>query len=60
VAEGDAALEDVSVIPRILARRVGRRDAEQMAEVSDEELVVGEFGAVGVLPAGEEGFGAVC
>ena len=54
VAEGDAALEDVGVVARVLARRVGRGYAEQVAEVGDEELVVSKFGAVGVLPAGEE------
>ena len=42
VAEGDAALKDVGVVARVLACRVGRPDAEQAAEVGDEELVVGE------------------
>ena len=60
VAEGDAALEDVGVVARVFACRVGRLDAEQAAEVGDEELVVGELGAVGVLPAGEEVPGESC
>ena len=53
--ESDAPLEDVGVVARVLARRIGRRQVEQPREFADEELVVGELGAAGVLPAGDEG-----
>jgi hypothetical protein len=58
MTEGDAALEDVGVVARVFARRVGRGNTQQRAEVGDEQLVVGELGAVGMLPAGEEGLRA--
>ena len=57
VPERDAALEDVGVVACVFPRRVGRGDVEQVAEVGDEELVVRQLRPVGVLPAGEEGFG---
>lgn len=53
--EGDAALEDVGVVGGVGARRVGLGQTEQFAQFADEELVVGALGAVGRLPAGDEG-----
>ena len=45
MAKAHAPLEDVGVLARVLARRVGLRQIEQPREFGDEELVVGEFGA---------------
>jgi hypothetical protein len=41
------------------ARRIGHRQVQQFAQLAGEALRVGEFGAVGVLPADDEGFGVV-
>jgi hypothetical protein len=61
VAEAHAALEDVGVVARVVARRVGPRQAEQLGELADEELVVGALRAAGGLPAGNEALDAfVC
>jgi hypothetical protein len=54
VAEDDAALEDVGVVAGVVARRVGLGQIEQLAEVGNEDLVIGALGAVGALPAGDE------
>ena len=41
VMKGDAALEDVGVVGVVGRGRVGPRNAEQIAELGEEELVVG-------------------
>jgi hypothetical protein len=40
VGEGHPALEDVGVVARVLARRIGGGHVEECAELPDEELVV--------------------
>ncbi|MBK1631588.1 hypothetical protein CKO31_12705 [Thiohalocapsa halophila] len=55
LVEGDAALEDIGVLRLVRLRRVRRRQAEQSRELGDEELVVGQLGAIRLLPAGDEG-----
>ena len=55
VRELHAALEHVGVVAGVVARRVGLGHAEQVAELADEELVVGALGAGGGVPAGDEG-----
>ena len=55
MAKSDPPLEDVGVVARVVARRIGRRYTQQLAEVGDEELVIGQFGSVGILPAADEG-----
>jgi len=54
VMEDDAALEDVGVVARFLVRWLGSVDFQKIAEVGDEELVVGALGAAGMAPAGQE------
>ena len=54
VPEGDAALEDVRVVARILARRVGRGQVEQRTQLVHEKLIVGAFRPAGGLPAFDE------
>jgi hypothetical protein len=55
VTKSDSPLEDVGVVTRIVARRIGRRHAEHLAQVADEELIIGQLAAVGIAPAGQEG-----
>jgi len=55
VAKRNAPLEGVSVVPRILARRIGH--AELLAEFGDKKLAVDQFGAVGMLPRARKAFG---
>lgn len=55
VVKDDAALEDVGVVAGVFVGRLGLGDAEQVAEVGDEELVVGALGAADVAPAGQKG-----
>jgi hypothetical protein len=55
--ENDAALEYIGVIARVGTGRVGHWHVEQFAQLSDKTLRVGKFGTVGMLPAGDEGFG---
>jgi hypothetical protein len=55
MAKSDPPLEDVGVVARVVARRIGRRHTQQLAEVGDEELVIGQFAPVGILPAADEG-----
>ena len=54
VRELHAALEHVGVVAGVVARRVGLGHAEQIAELTDEELVVGALGAGGGVPSGDE------
>ncbi len=58
VSERDAALEDVGVVTRIVARRIGGRHFEQPAQFPHEQLVVGSFGAARGLPTRDEGINA--
>jgi hypothetical protein len=55
VTEGDGAFEDVGVFGAVRAGGVGAGDAEEIAELGKEEVLVGAFGAFGAVPAGEEG-----
>jgi len=57
VCELNAALEHVSVVARVVARRVWRGAIEQRAQLTDEELVVRALGAAGGAPAADEGAG---
>src|SRR5690606_23079802 len=54
MTKGDAPLEDVGVVARVVARRIGRGHTEQGTKIGDEKLVVGKLGTIGMLPAGEE------
>ena len=55
LAHHHAALEHVGVVARVVASGVGARQAEEFAQLGEEELVVGALAAAGVLPAGDEG-----
>ncbi|HAF54828.1 MAG TPA: hypothetical protein DCL01_06350 [Thauera sp.] len=55
MAEIDSALEPVGVVLVPLARRLGPRQREQLAQLGQEELVVGALRAAGVLPARDDG-----
>ena len=55
VLEDDAAFEDVGVGIVFGARGVRVGDGEDVAELAEEEGVVGALGAAGVLPAIDEG-----
>ena len=59
MSEGDAALEDIGVVARVLARRLGLGHTEQAAEVTDKELIVGALGARDARPLLNEGGGGV-
>ena len=52
--EDHAALEYIGVLARVFLRRVGARKTQQLSQLTDKALRVGELGAGGVLPAGEE------
>ncbi len=52
--KGDAALEDVGVGGIVGLRGVRLRDAEERAELGEEEGVVGALGGSGFLPARDE------
>jgi len=54
VVKDDAALEDVRIVASVFVGRLGFVDFQQVAEVGDEELVIGTFGAAGMAPAAEE------
>ena len=54
VVEGDGALQHVLVLGGVVGGRVGPGHAQQVAEVLQEQAVVGALGAAGVLPAGRE------
>ena len=55
VLEDHPALEAVGVLVGVLPGRVRLGQVEEGAEFGEEELVVGPLGAVGPLPAGDEG-----
>ena len=55
VVERDAVLEDVGVVRVVRLGRVGPRDAEQVAQLGEEELVVRTLRRAGGGPAGDEG-----
>ena len=55
--EDDPPLEHIGVVARVGTGRVGHRHVEQFTQFAHKTLRVGEFGTVGVLPAGDEGFG---
>ena len=55
LADDDAALEHVGVVAGVVPRRVGARQTEDLAQLGEEELVVGALAAAGALPAGDEG-----
>ena len=55
LADDDAALEHVGVVAGVVPRRVGPRQTEDLAQLGEEELVVGALAAAGALPAGDEG-----
>jgi hypothetical protein len=59
VAEAHLALEDVGVFLGVDAGGVGAVEPEQRAQLREEQLVVGAFAAVGVLPALDEGVDVV-
>ncbi len=59
VAEGHPALEDVGVVAVLGAGGLGARQAQQFREFGQEQLVVRQFIAGGLRPAGDEGVGAV-
>ena len=52
-----APFADVGVVKHVVARRVGGGKPGNAAKIGDQKLVVGQLGAVGVLPAREEGCG---
>jgi hypothetical protein len=55
VRERDAALEDVGVLRRLVAGRLGLVDTEERAQVADEDLVVRELASGWGFPASDEG-----
>src|SRR3546814_7566280 len=56
LAEGDGALEDIVVAVAVGGGGLGARDAEQVAQVGEEESVVRTFGAADAAgPEGGEG-----
>lgn len=59
VDEDDAAFEDVGVVIIFRHGRSRARDIEQLAELAEEELVIGAFGAAGFGPAVDEGLDGV-
>jgi hypothetical protein len=54
IAEDDGLLEDVGIAVVFGLGGVGTGDFEEVAELGEEDLVVGTLGGGGVLPAGEE------
>jgi hypothetical protein len=54
VAHDHAALEDVGVVARVVARRVRHREAQQHAQLRQEQLVVGALRAPSLLPTTDE------
>ena len=57
VIEGDAALEDVSVVGVVGPGRIWSRDAEEVAELGEEELVVCALRSPRGAPTGNEAGG---
>jgi len=55
VTEGDGTLEYVLVMTVVAYGGMGSGNLQEVAELGEEELVVGAFGGGGVLPATEEG-----
>lgn len=51
---GDGALEDIAVFRRIGRGGIGPRHVEEVAELAEEEGVIGPLGGAGGLPAGDE------
>ena len=58
LAKNHPALKHVIVIPRVLARRIGRCLTQQFREFTNKTLRIGKFGTTGLLPAGDEVFWA--
>ncbi len=54
VPEDHPALEHVGVVAGVHAGRLGFGQVERRAKLGDEQAVVGQFAAAGVLPAGDE------
>jgi hypothetical protein len=54
VLERDGALEDVGVLLVVRPGGIGARDAELVAQLGEEELVVGALRGAGGLPALQE------
>lgn len=59
MVEGDSALEDVGVVGGVVGGGIGAGDTEEIAELGEEEGVVGAFGGSGGGPAGDESGGGV-
>jgi len=59
VAERDGALENVGVARAVGAGGVGAGDYEQVAELGEKKILVGAFGTLGAVPAGELGFNGI-
>jgi hypothetical protein len=57
VADFDGFVEDVGVEVFDALRGLGAVDAEEVAELGEEELIVGALGAVGLMPAFNEALG---
>ncbi len=54
VVERDGAFEDVGVFSAVGAGGIGVRESEQVAELGEEEILVGTLRALGVGPAGDK------
>ena len=56
---GEGAVDDVGVVLVVFDGGIGAVDTEEVAELGEEERVVGTLGRAGVLPTGDEGFDVV-
>ena len=50
----DIALEDIGVLPVVSLRRIRRRNAQQIAQFAEKELIVGAFRRAGIFPTPDE------